>query len=76
MFCPKQIRVPIALEMRIVAPSRSADLVLVAVDHIEVGVAGDLACDHVEGMRRQDVIMVQKGDELAGREIEGAVCRF
>src|SRR6266403_88581 len=64
----EQIRVPIALEMRIVTPAASADLVLVAVDHIEVGVTRDFASDHVERMRRQNVIMVKKGDVLTGRE--------
>src|SRR3954452_13297664 len=72
----EQIRVPIALEMRITPPAQSRDLVLVAVDHIEVAVACDLANDHVERMLRQDVVMVQKGDVLTGRDINGAVGRL
>src|SRR5271154_3866292 len=72
----EQIRVPIALEMRIVAPAPSADLVLVAVDHIELGVAGDFASDHVERMRWQNVVMVQEGYIFTGRDIDGAVGRL
>ncbi len=39
-----------------------ADDVLVAVDHVEVGLSGDPVGDVLEGVRREGVVVVQQGD--------------
>jgi hypothetical protein len=73
VLAQKQIRVPITLEIGVVAPSSRADLILVGVDYIQLGMIDGLTSYHVERVRPQHVIVVQEGNELAGCDLDGVV---
>ena len=51
----------------------SPDDVLVAVDHVEVGLRRDLLGDSFEGVGGEGVVVVEQGDVLAGGEFERGV---
>ena len=50
-----------------------ADDVFVGVDHVEVGLGGDLVGDVLEGVGGEGVVVVQQGDVVAGGELERGV---
>ena len=68
----QRVRRPVGLEVH---PDLTAveDDVLVGVDHVEVGLGGDLVGDVLEGVGGEGVVVVQQGDVVAGGELERGV---
>ena len=69
----QQLRIPPALEMRMMAPPLLVELVSVAVDEIGVRMLVDLGRDQVQRMLGDLVVMIEQSDELTGGHVERAV---
>src|SRR5580698_1473813 len=66
----KQIGVPVGLEIRAVANPTFVELVLVAVDKIGIGKAGELERHAGQRMGTEFVVVIQKRDKLALRQFK------
>ena len=66
---------PIGLQERVPALALGRQLVLVAVDHVRLGVAVELADHAQERFGGELVVVVEEGDELSLAEIESPVRR-
>lgn len=72
----EQVRVPVALEVRIPARPGFVELVLVRIDQAEVRMAICGLGDAEQGILAQHVVVVEQPDPFAGREFERRVrCR-
>ena len=69
----KELRVPVALEVRVKAPPLAIDLVLVAVEHFGVGVGHDGFGNFVEGVHGQLIIVVHECDPVGANQVEGRI---
>ena len=55
---------PIGLEVRVRQAAAVVDLVFVGVDHVGVGMPFDEARDLEEGVRGEEIVVIEKRDEL------------
>src|SRR5205085_10164971 len=72
----KQLRIPLWFEERRVASAFFGESVLVAVENVGVGKVRGRARQFVKRERRQDVVVIQAGNEITGRHFQGAVGVF
>src|ERR1017187_548783 len=59
----KEIRVPVRFEIRAKTPTLLVNFILVGIDHVGLWKFLEGESDHVEGMFRQFVIVIEKCDE-------------
>ncbi|MCY1378859.1 hypothetical protein D9M69_665250 [compost metagenome] len=71
----EQVQVPVALEIGVVAPALLVKLVLVGVEHPGIGVRRDRAHHVEEGVRGQQVVVVEEGDPVTRGRVQCAVGR-
>ena len=71
----QQDRIPVGLEIRMIAPALFVDLVFIAVQQHRVGVPGESLRDQLESPRRDLVVMVDERNEFSRHESECRVRR-
>ena len=71
----KEGRRPVRLELRGVTPAIRVDLVVVAVDEVRVGVVRVVEGEFGEAVGRDQVVVVEEGDDLTARQRQRGVGR-
>ena len=66
---------PVGFEVRLAVQARLVDLVLVGIEHVDVGKAIDRKRDLEERIGREDIVVIEKADELTGCYFERGVRR-
>jgi hypothetical protein len=61
----EEVGVPVALEMRLGAVAILGKFVLVAVEDLGPWILLQACGDMVKGVPRQDIVMIEEGDEIA-----------
>ncbi len=66
---------PVGFEVRLAVESRLVDLVLIGVEHVDVGIAVDRQRDFKERVGRKRIVVIEKTHELACRQSQCRVAR-
>src|SRR5438477_3314018 len=72
----EKLRAPLRLEERRVPPALFAPAIFIAVKDFSGGRAENCACDFIQRKGRQQVVVIEAGDELASGEFESSIRVF
>src|SRR4051794_39702339 len=71
----EQVWVPFTLEIRIETPATLIYFVFVRVDDSQIGFVQDLLSDPKKGIFSYEVVLIQEGQPVSGRQLKRRVAR-